>query len=370
MTRSFLLPALLLAAAPAAAQRLDDLPVSTATGIRLERYDFGDAAQAGLARASLLTLPIAAETRAPRGIRITLAGAYARGTVRRADGSESTLSGLTDTELRVAVPVAGHWLTASAVAVLPTGKQRLSASELDVAAVVSSDLLPFAISQWGTGGGLGGSLAMSRRFGTVGVGLAAGYRASRGYRAFDGEEAAYRPGDERSLRVAVDRSYGRGKATLQANVLRYTNDRLDGGALYRSGNRYQVIGSYAVPGPGRTSGVVYAGVLHRRNGAPLADLQADLPAQNLFLAGAGARLAIGRGALLPSADARVFRSADGVGQGYGVGVGASAEVPLGRTTLVPSARLRRGRVVVREGMESPLSGVEVAFTIRRARDGR
>jgi hypothetical protein len=363
-----LVPALLaLAAAPqrADAQEPPGLPVSTAGGARLERYDFAEAEAVGIERVSLLTIPFGAETRVAGRVRLSIAGTFATATLRRPDGSESTLSGPTDTDVRVTLPLIHEWLTVTGVAVLPTGRQRLSADELEVASLVASDLLPFAISHWGSGGGVGGSVAVARRFGTVGVGMSGGYRASREYRALDDDGPAYRPGDERFVRMAVDRSFGSAKATLQVGINRYARDQLGRASLYRSGDRYQVIGSYALAGPGRTSGVVYTGVLHRRHGSQLSGPAERLPSQNLVLAGAGARIPLGAGALLPSADARIFRSSDGVGQGYGVGLGASAEWPVGRMTLVPSARLRMGRVVVADDAESPLDGLELGLTLRR-----
>lgn len=367
-TRPRLLPLLLAlaAAAPAAAQVGDGLPWTAGAGVRMESYAFSKAEQVGIDRVSLTTIPLAAEVRVAGRVRVGVSSAFASAALRRADGTESTLAGLTDTELRLAVPLRGDWITLTGVAVLPTGKERLSEGEMEVAAVVASDLLPFAVSHWGSGGGIGASLAVARRFGTVGLGASGGYRASREYQAF-GEGPAYRPGDETFIRLAVDRSFGAGKATLQASAHRFAHDRLDGGNLYRAGDRYQLIGSYAFAGGRRASGVVYAGVLHRENGASLAELAGDVPSQDLYLAGAGARLRLGRAALLPSVDARVFRAADGVGQGYGVGVGASAEVPAGAVVLVPSARLRLGDVLVRDQVRSAFTGMELGLTLRRGR---
>lgn len=355
-----------LAAAPAAGQGTV-LPWEAGAGVRMERYGFGEAQQVGIEDVSLLTVPFAAETRVVGRVRLGVAGAFASARMRRADGTEATLSGPTDTELRLNVPLAGDWLTLTGVAVLPTGTERLSAEELEVAAVVASDLLPFAISHWASSGGVGANLTLARRLGSVSLGISGGYRASREYRAFEEGGAAYRPGDESFVRVAVDRSAGTGKATLQAAAHRFTHDELGGGNLYRSGDRYELIASYAFVGGRRSSGVVYAGVLHRENGAALAELSGDFPSQQLFLAGAGMRMAFGRGALLPSVDGRIFRSADGVGQGFGVGVGASAEWPAGALTLVPSARLRIGNVLVRDGVESGFTGMELGFTLRRGR---
>jgi hypothetical protein len=359
---------LALAAAPAArAQEGPAPPWTGAAGVRVERYAFVDAQQVGIDGISLLTVPLAAEAWVGRRVRVTLVGGFAAARLTRADGGTATLTGPVDTELRVSVPLAGDWITLTGVAVLPTGKESLSAEELEVAGIVASDLLPFAISHWGSGGGAGASLALARRVGSVGVGVSGGYHAGREYHAFAGAGGAYRPGDEAFLTLAVDRAVGGGRATLQAGAHHYAHDELEGGNLYRSGDRYQLIGSYAFEGRGRTSGVVYAGALHRENGARLAQLAQDLPAQDLVLLGAGLRLPLRRGILLPSVDGRIFRSADGVGQGFGLGAGAQAEWPAGAVTLLPSARVRWGRVLVLEGAESAFTGLEVGFGVRRGR---
>ncbi|HEX2091083.1 MAG TPA: hypothetical protein VHG28_01730 [Longimicrobiaceae bacterium] len=348
-----------------AASAQSAVPAWTAgAGAVHEIYRFGDPEAAGIEQVSLTTLPFAVRTPLSHGVRLELSGAFARAALTRADGSRSTLSGLTDTELRVLLPIARDQVTLGAVLVLPTGSATQSGEEAEVASVVASDLLPFRISNWGSGGGAGVNLAVARPVGYFGVGLNAGYRATREFEPLRDDELTYRPGNEAYLRLAVDRSFGRArKATLQVSAQRFADDELDGRNLYRAGNRYQVIGSYAFPGGSRSGAVVYGGVLRRENGTSLDGLQ-RYPSQNLLLLGGGMRMPLGRGALLPSVDARVFRSSDGVGQGYVAGAGGSAEWPLGSATLVPSARLRLGRVLVADDVETGLAGVDLGFTIR------
>jgi hypothetical protein len=67
---------------------------------------------------------------------------------------------------------------------------------------------------------------------------------------------------------------------------------------------------------------------------------------------------------MPSVDARIFRSDDGVGQGYLSGLGASAEIPLAAAVLIPSVRARFGTLVMLEDEESGISGFELGLTIR------
>ena len=353
-------------ASAAAAQEGEAMPWTAAAGARFESYSFAAPERTGIDRVSLLTVPLAAEARIAGRVRLTLSGAWASARMVRSDGSEATLDGPTDAELRVAVPVVGDWMTVTGALVVPTGKQRLTGDELQVAAVVASDLLPFAISHWGSGTLGGAGVELSPRFGSFGVAVSGGYRAGREYPAFDGG-GAYRPGDETYLLVTLDHASGGGRAALQGGMHRYAHDGLAGANLYRAGDRYHLTASYAFAGDGRAGGAVYAGLLHRERGAGLNLPSQDLPAQNLGLLGLALRIPVGRGAILPSVDGRIFHSADGVGQGWGAAAGMAAEVPAMGVTLVPSARMRMGEVLVFGDMRSRFTGAELALTLRRGR---
>ena len=79
------------------------------------------------------------------------------------------------------------------------------------------------------------------------------------------------------------------------------------------------------------------------------------------------RRGMASGFLTPRVDVRVFRSEDGVGQGYVAGVGAAYEVRAGSVTLAPSVTGRIGQVTVREGQESGITGFEAGLTLRFGR---
>ncbi|HEX9108625.1 MAG TPA: hypothetical protein VF832_15380, partial [Longimicrobiales bacterium] len=126
---ALILPAALaLAAAPVLGQDAASPVLSGANGAlgaAFERYGFGDARQTGLESISLVTVPFGARMRLLGVSTLDLSGAYARGGLTRQDGSTATLSGLTDTQLALTVPVKGDLATLSAVALLPTGKSSM-----------------------------------------------------------------------------------------------------------------------------------------------------------------------------------------------------------------------------------------------------
>jgi hypothetical protein len=203
----------------------------------------------------------------------------------------------------------------------------------------------------------------------VGLGINVAYLVRRSFEPLDNQQFAYRPGDLLHVSVAMDGTVGEaGKATVRLTYERNGEDRGNDANLFRSGDRYQVLGSYAFPiGPG-SNGIVYASLLHRNAGAFLESTE-TVASQDLVLFGGGARIPMGSGVFQPDAEARLFRRADGIDQGYDLSVGASYEIPGAEWTFAPSARVHLGHLEIREGVETGLTGFEAGLAIRRAGGG-
>ncbi|MGH7460531.1 MAG: hypothetical protein ACREMA_05830, partial [Longimicrobiales bacterium] len=106
----------------------------------------------------------------------------------------------------------------------------------------------------------------------------------------------------------------------------------------------------------------YAGLMHRSESA-FVDGSQDFAAQDLMVAGAGFRLPAGGFAFLPSADVRVFRRADGVGQGYVFSAGSAFEFG----SVVPTIKARVGNLIVNDQTETSFFGGEVGLALRFGR---
>ena len=337
-------------------------------GPMFESYTFADPAQAGLEGITLLSTPFAARIGLGRRVTLEVGGAYAMGKVTGSDGAVSELSGLTDTNVMLHLAVVPDALTLSVMAAAPTGQSTHDAAQALVAGVVSADLLPFRVSSWGGGGGIGMRLAATRRFEGFGAGLSVGYRQAGEFEPLQAETFAYRPGNEIQARLALDTEVGRnGKGSLVVGFQRFGEDALDGANLFRSGNRIEAIGTYAFPMGYGGSAALYGGVLHRAQGAYLDATVPGAPTQDLLLLGGILRRGMGGGYLTPRVDVRLFRSEDGVGQGYVAGVGTAFEMRAGNVTLAPSVTGRIGHVTVREGQESGITGFEAGLTLRFGR---
>lgn len=354
------------------------LPWSGGAGAGYETYRFGNAESIGVESVSLFAIPFGARALLFRGTSLEVTGSFARGSLIKPDGTEATISGLTDTDIRVSVPVVGADLvTLSGIVALPTGHTTHTLEEAEVAAIIAADLLPFRVSQWGSGGGAGLGATVARAGEGGGVRLSASYLAAREFEpiaASSGEgQFTYRPGNQLRVQLMADRNVGAaGKAALQLTFMHSGDDQTQGINLYQAGGRYQAIGSYSFGVGQGSSGIVYGGALHRTNGVfvpnGIRELQLqdqdDVAAQTLFMGGTGMRVSAGRGVLIPSVDARLIRAEDGFNQGFNAGAGVSAEWPAAGVTLVPTLRARFGDWLVREGTESGFTGLDLGLTLR------
>jgi hypothetical protein len=362
-----------ISASTAHAQLGVDAEVSAGAGY--ESYRFSSPEAANLESISLLALPFSVATPLVGPASLQLQGAFARGALVDAAGAETTLSGLVDTEIAVGVTfgTGATSATLTAIGLLPTGTSRHDGAEARIAGLVASEFLPFRITNWGTGGAAGISATVARAIDQSSIGIGVGYLAAREFDPFEpgtaGESFAYRPGDQMQLRVAADRDLGTSaKLSLAFVFERHQEDQLDGANLYRAGNRFQGMGSYAFAAGARSTAIVYAGGLHTQEGVAFdVSLTHDFSSRTLLLVGGGMRMPLGGVVVLPSLDGRVYRRGSGSGQGYMGGVGASVEIPAGTLAIAPTARLRIGNFVVDDDLESRITGVDLGLQIRFGR---
>jgi hypothetical protein len=293
-----------------------------------------------------------------------VSGAFASGSLVRADGSSTTLSGVTNTTVNLSVPVLHDRVTFAAAVVLPTGKARYTDDEAQVAGVMAADLLPFRLSNFGSGSALDLSSQFAASVGGVNLGARLGYQMGQEFDLLEGGSFAYRPGNQAYARIAADGDIGDSRAAAQVTVYTFSDDQLNSKNLYRSGTRVQALASYSMPAGHASTLQAYVGAQHRQHGTFL-DGSAETPTQTVLLVGGGLRSPTLAGIIMPQFDLRILRSGDGAGQGYVGGAGLGMELGLGdHATLLPSARFRIGKVGVRSGVESGISGFDVGLGFR------
>jgi hypothetical protein len=357
-------------ATPAAAQ-------SMGFGGQYQNYVFDQPNLAGVESISLFAIPVAASVSVGSRVSVSVSAAYAEATATGPDGLDSKLAGFSDTDLGVSLRVGPRWLLVSAGTTLPTGQATLTTREIYVASFFAADLLPFAINTWGTGGSVGGDVAVATQAGAWGIGFSAGYRLAQEYEPIPEFDFQYKPGNALQLRVALDRNVSTsGTLSILLGLQSFGDDEVEGANLFRSGTRIQGVVTYAFALGMRSSALVYGGMNHRSSGtAQLLEAVlpgvSDSPAQQLFMGGTNFRLAFGRGhAILSRAELLVYRAEDGRSQGWVGTLGPSFDWRITGTSasrqlvLVPSAYLRTGNVIVEDGLETGFLGWEAGLTLR------
>ena len=344
--------------------RAQSSPFSGGAGAHFQYFDFSDPAAANLSSISLATLPVSARARVGGPFRVEAVTTFAWGELSRPGGETVSISGLTDTQFRLLADLVQDRVTLEAAVNVPTGADGFTREEAALAGVIAADLLPFRISSWGTGGGVGAGVSLFQPLGAFGAGLSVGYMAAGEFTPISDAEFQYRPGPALRVQGVLDYTVGQaGRAALQLSYHRYGDDEVEGQNLFRTGDRLQARASYSFAAGTGGSAVVYAGYLHRSEGTFLEDLE-PRPSQGLLYAGAGLRHPMRGMVLVPTAELRVQRRDDGRDQGTLGGVGVSLEIPAGQLMVVPQAQLRGGSVQIRDGVDSGVIGVEAGLSIR------
>jgi hypothetical protein len=331
-------------------------------GVTWQRFQFSSPAAVDIDALSLLTVPLAGEVSLGR-VLLRVTGAWAGASLTRADGSESTVSGLTDTEISANVEIVPGTMTLAAIAALPTGVRTLTFDEMFVAGAIAADLLPFAITNWGSGGGAGAALSITRPLGSYAAGVQAGWTVARSYTPLTDDAFEYRPGNQFHVRAALDRVIGRSaKVAVQAGWQHFGADRGDDRNLFQAGDRFQLVGTlnFALRS---ASALVYAGWLDRGEGEFAEPIEL-LPAQQLVYGGAALRLLAGRIAILPAVDMRLLDSEGTDRTGWVLGAGSSLELTGLAAAWTPSVRARIGNIEARSGATSRFAGIELGLTAR------
>lgn len=361
--------------APAAAQT-----AMVGTGVDYLGYSFDEGL--GAEAAQLFVIPVAVRVPAGQKLTFDLFSAYADGRIEQG-GNTYTLSGPVDTNVRVSY-LATPWAQLGLSVSVPTGDGTHDNDEALVASVLSTDLLGFRESTWGTGLAITSSVGVARQMGGFGVGLAAAY-AMRGEFEPDADaNLTYQPGNEARIRFGLDRNFDNSTLTLGVSLVNYQQDKVSDEIaadrnLFQAGNRIRLDASYAFRA-GAGVWTVYAADLIRENG----DLRVDIvdetnqpvdstfvqtASQNLIIGGVIGTVGLGGGFVFrPHVDYKyqTREEADGADAGSGWIMAAGGDIPmrLFGADFFPKARVYFGSIRSLTGEDIGLLGMEFKGTLR------
>ena len=351
--------ALLLAAPTAGAQSILEPAARVAPTIVAYRFAGGEGGDV-----TQTVLPVAVVVPVLDRLTVDVATAYVRA-VSRSGPASSTISGLTDTQLR-ATWTGGHdAVVVTAGLNLPSGRYAVREHELEAAGRIGNDFLGFPVSSLGDGLAMTMGVAGTRGVGAWSVGGGVAARRSSAFDAFELEAGAvrFRPASELRLRVGGDRALGDGRVSLGLTWSTFGRDAA-GATTYGAGDRVVVQGGWERP-VGRATVLVDGWALRHAGGETALGA---MPNELVASLGAAARWGVGDGAVEPHVELRDWRRGGGAAGSLAL-VGVRGRLPLGGgVSLLPSVGLATGRLGAQPDagtVASSLSGWQVSVALRR-----
>jgi hypothetical protein len=313
-------------------------------------------------KVSEFAIPIAFLLPISPRLNFDIATAFASATVEA--GGKSTISGLTDTQLRLNWSLGADALIITAGLNVPTGQYKVADDKVAAAGQIGNDFLSFPVSSFGNGLAGTGGVALARTLGAWNVGLGASFRKTAEFGAFGADTNAtrFQPADEARLRIGVDREAFGGRMTLAAIYSVFGEDACAGctgvsRSTYSSGDR--LIGQVAFDIPTGASQLFLGGwVLHHAAGETVIGAA---PAENILNGQVSLGFTVGSLFLEPSLEGRMW-TVDGNKQGTLGFAGVRTKFDVGTIQVSPSVSYAMGTL---EGSpNADISGFKAGLTIR------
>lgn len=346
-------------ASPAAAQTIYDSNVRTAP--QFVQYRLAAPVNETI---SEFTTPIFVVIPVSSTLSVDVGSAYAWARVSP-NGSNteatSTVSGLTDTQVRANLAIGTDFIVLTAGVNLPTGRESATQAEQLAAFRIGNDFLSFPISNMGTGLGFTGGVAVARPLGAWNLGAGASVRQSSAYEpvvATSGARLRFEPGNEYRARVGIDHAFGTGRVALGLTYSKFGDDDL-GGSVYNTGDRYIAQAGFNNSFGGarvlvnawnlyRRSGVIFTG--ERTGPEDIANLLVSVGFETL------------RGVLEPSVELRSWTQ-ENLSASTLATLGVRYTLESWGMSITPSAGYTLGRFAATPG-NADLSGFRAALAVR------
>ena len=273
----------------------------------------------------------------------------------------STISGLTDTQVRANLALGTDFVILTAGLNLPTGRESATQAQQLAAFRIGSDFLAFPISNMGTGLGLTGGVALASPVGAWNLGAGASVRRSSAYEpvvAAGDARLRFEPGNEYRARVGIDHAFGTGRVAFGVTYSKFGDDDL-GGSIYNTGDRYVAQAGFNTSYGGAKL-LVNAWNLYRRSGAIFTGERTGPEDIANLLVGVG--VTTRGGVIEPSVELRRWTEENLSASTLGT-LGIRYDVASGGISITPSAGYTFGRFAATGG-NADLSGFKAALALR------
>jgi hypothetical protein len=311
-------------------------------------------------------LPLGLELTRGR-LSVDAGASFASTTLTRRDGTEHTVSNLTDTQVRASYVFGRDAVVTTLVMNLPTGPAEASAQDHAAIGAVSPAFLAFPAPVYASGLSMVAGVATAVEAGEWSVGLAGSLKVSDRFTPYRDASGpiTYKPGLEGRLRAGVDGLVGSSQLTVGLTLSTFGTDQLGVGGTttgeYQPGTRLIAEGSLNAP-VGLSALNLSVWSFYRSAG----DTSTVTVANQEHLAGGAATVVVPVGpsiSLMPRLEARLSNPHSGSGRWLGGGLGLRIEVSEA-VGFHPGVRYDRGHVTDAGGVRTPFTGWNASVYLR------
>lgn len=357
--RTLLATSLLAVALPGslAAQGVRDLAVITAPNV--VSYSVGT----GAAKRTITqtSVPLVFSIPFTERFSMDLTTAFASSDVLVNGSSQSSISGLTDTQLRGNFTLGDRLLVFTVGVNLPTGQYTIPEGQQEAAGQIGNDFLNFPVSSMGNGFAGTGGVAFARAIGSWNLGAGASMRKSSEFTAYSVANTGLRftPADEYRLNLGLDRPVGDGQLQFGLSYSAFGEDLADT-TTYSTGDRLIASGSWSFPV--RSTSVFLSGWnLFRMEGEQFGGIA---PPENVANLNAGVSFTAREVLIQPNVEMRLWQ-VDGVKAGNLFNTGVRLRFNAGNFTIIPAAGYSLGNIFsTSDGSSTDVTGYRASLTLR------
>jgi hypothetical protein len=292
---------------------------------------------------------------------IDISSSYASSQVKVPGQATSTITGLTDAQVRGNFTVGDNRAVITLGVNLPTGQYRVPPGQLEAAGQIGNDFLIYPVTSMGNGLAATGGIGFAQALGDWNLGVGASFRYSTAFDAYELQTSTLRftPGNEVRLRAGLDRPVGDGSFNVSITYSKFGKDQADS-TTFATGDRALAQTALAVPMGANSDILLSAWDLYRASGQQFG---APAPWENVGNAGVAVGFQTGDLYIQPSVEERIW-NVDGNKAGLMTNAGVRLRFNAGMLSLNPSVSYSFGSLYTVAQPSTDLTGFRASLLIR------
>lgn len=357
-TRILLLALGVAMAAPLAAQD----PSNTAVIVdpQFVSYTLGSGSSARTI--SQLGIPFAVIVPFSDRFNIDISSSYANSQVKVPGSATSTISGLTDAQVRGNYTLGDNAAVLTLGVNLPTGQYSVPEGQQAAAGQIGNDFLLYPVTSMGNGLAATGGIGFAQALGNWNLGVGASFRYSTEFDAYQIQSAVLRftPGAEARLRVGLDRPVGDGSFNVSLTYSKFGKDQV-ADSTFGTGDRALMQTALAIPTGNGTDLLLSAWDLYRAVGQELGGIPS--PSENVGNLGVAMGFSMGGLYVQPNVEERVW-TYNNANAGVLTNLGVRLRFDWAGLSVNPSAAYSLGSLYTTGAPSTPVTGFKASLLIR------